>query len=394
MITAAIGRRVAKLALAVPLVLALVAPGAGADQPPIKVGVVFSFSGAGLYSKMVDLGIAAFQKMHGDTVAGRKIEIIRRDDAYSADGARRQAQELIVQDKVDFLVCCAFTPAALAVMPISTQTKKPLLIINAATSGIMADHPYTSRWGFTEAQTTPPLARWALKNGVKTAYILVADYGPGIDAGKSFEETFTAGGGKIVGSVRVPFLSPDYSSYVLRIKDTHPDAVFVMLSMNGISFLKAFVDTGLAKDTKLLSVADFVTENNLPASGDAAIGVLSSYDYSAFHDSKLNRDFVKAFREADTTGQLLPDMMAAATYDTMSAIYKAVALQNGTLDPDKTMELIKGMKLDSPRGPITIDPVTRDIIQNVYLRKVVKRNGQLINVEFQTDSMVKDPTEH
>ena len=190
MITATIGRRVAKLALAVPFVLALVAGSAGADQPPIKVGVVFSFSGAGLYSKMVDLGIAAFQKMHGDTVAGRKIEIIRRDDAYSADGARRQAQELVVQDKVDFLVCCAFTPAALAVMPISTQTKTPLMIINAATSGIMAAQPYTSRWGFTEAQTTPPLARWALKNGVKTAYVLVADYGPGIDAGKSFEETF------------------------------------------------------------------------------------------------------------------------------------------------------------------------------------------------------------
>jgi branched-chain amino acid transport system substrate-binding protein len=369
-------------------------PVAAADLPPIKIGLVYSFTGAGTYSFTPDIAIAAFLKTHGDTVAGRKIEIIRRDDGGAhPDIAKRMAQELIVQENVDYLIGGAFTPTSIAIAGVSTAAKKPYFMFNAATSGIIANQPYSTRWGFTEAQSTLPLAQWAVKNGIKSVYTLVSDYAPGIDAQKTFEDGFTAGGGTVLGSVRVPNGSTDFSSYILKVRDAKPQATFTFTDLAGTAFLKSFNDAGLMKTQKLLTTADFATENNFPGVGDSAIGVISSYNYTVSHDSAMNRDFVKAFLAADTSGKYQPDFMAVAAWDVMSAIYKIVAAQKGSTDPELTMASVKGFKMESPRGPIVIDPSTRDIVENFYLRRVEKKNDKLVNVEFLTIPMVRDPNQ-
>jgi branched-chain amino acid transport system substrate-binding protein len=377
--------------------IALLPLGAGAQAqlPPLKIGMVYSFTGAGTYSLTPDVAIAAFLKTHGDMVAGRRVVIVRRDDTGpKPDVARRLAQELIVQENVDVLIGGAYTPTGAAIAAVSTEAKKPFFLINAATSNVIAKQPYSSRWGFTEAQSTTPLAQWALRTGVKRVYSLVSDYGPGLDAEKTFAETFTAGGGTMVGSVRVPINNGDFSSYILRIADAKPDAVFTFTDVSGTIFLKAFNDAGLAKSgVKLLTTADLATENNFATAGESVIGVVSSYNYTPSHPSKLNAAFVKAFQDADTSGKLLPDFMAISTWDIMTAIYKIATTLKGNLDPDKTMELVRGMSFESPRGPIQIDPATRAVVENFYLRRVEKRDGKLVNVEFATIPMVHDPNE-
>jgi branched-chain amino acid transport system substrate-binding protein len=391
----------ARFARLVALVAVALAPVPGtsvsaADLPPLKIGFVASYSGdAAEQGKILDTAMAAFLKTHGTVVAGRKIEILKRDDTGIApDVARRLAQELIVQDKVDLLMGIVYTPNAIAVAGVSTAAKVPFLLVNASTSNIIAKAPYTTRYGMTTPQVTLPLAQWALKTGYKTAYAVFQDYGPGLDAGKSFTESFTAGGGKMLGEVRVPITNADYNAYLQRVKDAKPDVVFVFdnATSGGPQFLKAYRELGLDKaGIKLISLGALVDETNLPATGDAAIGVISSFDYSATHNSKTNRDFVRAFKEIEP--KLEPDFVAVAVWDAMTAAYKVIASQGGKIDVDKTMELLKGMKFESPRGPIMIDPDTRDIIQNVYLRRTEKINGKLVNTEFATIPMVKDPYE-
>jgi branched-chain amino acid transport system substrate-binding protein len=304
------------------------------------------------------------------------------------------AQELIVQEKVDLLAGLAFTPNAIAVAAISTQAKKPLFIVNAATSGIIAKAPYAVRFGFTTAQTTVPFAQWAAKSGMKTAYAMFQDYGPGIDAGAAFAQAFTAAGGKMLGEVRVPLNNADFTAYVQRVKDAKPDAMYVFLNAGGAAqaLLRACKDAGFERaGIKVLAAGDLVAENNLPGVGDIAEGLVTSMGYSAWHPSRLNRDFVRGFQAIEPT--LLPDFNAAAVYDVVNAIYKVVEAQKGVVDPDRTMELVRGMKFESPRGPIAIDPDTRDIIQNVYIRRTERRAGKLENIEFATIPMVKDPNE-
>jgi branched-chain amino acid transport system substrate-binding protein len=363
---------------------------------PIKIGFVSSFTGdSAAQGRVIDATIAAFLKVHGDTAGGRKVEIHKRDDTGIApDVARRLAQELIVQEKVDLLMGIAYTPNAIAVAAVSTTAKIPFLLVNASTSNIIAKAPYTARYGMTTAQVTMPLAQWAYKNGVKTAYALFQDYGPGIDAGKAFTEAFIAAGGKMLGEVRVPVGNPDFTAYLQRVKDAKPDAMFVFVNATsgGPQLLKTYRDMGLAKaGIKLISTGALVDELDLPATGDAAIGVISSFDYSTTHDSKVNRDFVRAFKEQNSKDD--PDFVAVATWDALTAAFKAIDALKGNLDPEKFMEQIKGMKFESPRGPIMIDSETRDIIQNVYLRRTEKRNGKLVNIEFITVPMVKDPYE-
>jgi branched-chain amino acid transport system substrate-binding protein len=367
-----------------------------ADQPPLKIGFIASYSGdAAEQGKILDTAMQAFLKTHGTTVAGRKIEILKRDDTGIApDVSRRLAQELIVQEKVDLLMGIVYTPNAVAVAGVSTAAKIPFLLVNASTSNIIAKAPYTTRYGMTTPQVTMPLAQWALKTGYKTAYAVFQDYGPGLDAGKAFNEAFTAGGGRMLGEVRVPITNADYNAYLQRVKDAKPDIVFVFdnATSGGPQFLKAYRDLGLDKiGIKVISLGALVDETNLPATGDAALGVISSFDYSATHNSKLNRDFVRAFKDIDPKAD--PDFVAVAVWDAMTAAYKVIAAQSGRIDPDKTMELLKGMKFESPRGPIMIDPDTRDIVQNVYLRRTEKINGKLVNTEFATIPMVKDPYE-
>ena len=387
--------RIAALAAAALLVAPTATP--AADSTPIKIGVVSSYSGltpnAG---KELDGGIAAFLKHYGDTWSGRKVEIIKRDDGGpNAEVAKRMAQELVVQSNVDFLVGAAFTPTAIAIESVSTQAKKPFFIVNGATSNIMNNNPYTSRYGMTIAQIVAPIAKWAPQNGIKKVYILVADYAPGLESASQFKDGFTAAGGTIVGEVHVPMGNLDFSSYLQRVKDAKPDAlyVFVPTGQMPIALMKGYADQNLAKDgIKVIGTGDFVTEDALNAEGDAVLGVVTSYHYSEAHPSKLNDEFVRDYTAA-TGASPRPNLMAAAGYDAMHAIYLAVQKTKGDTSPDKIMEALKGLSFESPRGPVTIDASTRDIVQNIYMRRVEKKNGVLQNVEFQTVPMVKDPLE-
>jgi branched-chain amino acid transport system substrate-binding protein len=368
-----------------------------AGLPPLKIGVVMSYSGptpnAG---REFDGGAAAFLKAYGDTFAGRKVVLIKRDDGGpNPDVARRLAQELIVQENVDVLVGANWTPNAIALSQLSTQAKKPYFIINSATSNIIKDQPYASRYAMTMAQLTGPLGRWLPRNGIRRVYMMVADFGPGIDSLNSFKPVFSDAGGTIVGEVRVPLSTTDFSAYLQRVVDAKPDALYVFLPTGeiGIAFVKAYQQMNLAKaGIRLVGTGDIVTEDTLAADGDTVLGMISAYHYSQAHDSNLNRRFVRDFTAAVGPG-LRPNLMAVASYDAMHAIYKAVNATHGDTSPDKLMTAIRGMHLDSPRGTVYIDPNTRDIVQNVYLRKVVKINGELTNVEFDRYPMVADPNE-
>jgi branched-chain amino acid transport system substrate-binding protein len=335
----------------------------------------------------------AYLLQHNGMIAGRKVVILRRDDTGVApDTAKRLAQELIVQDNVDFLVGSAFTPNAVAMETVSTQAKKPFCIVNAAGTNIIAKAPYTIRLGVTMPQIAVPLGKWAAKSGIKTVYTVVTDYAPGIDGANAFSQAFTAAGGKIVGEVRVPVETTEFSAYIQRVKDAKPDAVFVFVGSGAspIAFFKTARDAGLAKaGTRVIASGDALQEDALPSMGDEPNGVVSSLNYSAVHDSKLNRDFIAAFHAADSNPMHLPNFQAVAGYDCLAAIDKAMTSIKGSTDPDAIMAAWKGMKFESPRGPIEIDAQTRDITQNMYMRRTEKRGPIYVDDEFATIPDVK-----
>jgi branched-chain amino acid transport system substrate-binding protein len=388
--------RLALAAMAVVLVTASVP--AIAQQGPIKIGVVLSYSGGDnvILGKMADAAFAVYMKQHGDTIAGRKVVLIKRDDTGIApETAKRLAQELIVQDHIDLLIGATYTPNAIAMAAVSTQAKVPFFIVNAATSNIFKTQPYTARFAFTTGQITQPFAKWAYEGGAKTAYAVFQDYGPGLDAGATFEKTFSGLGGKMLGESRIPVGAKDFTAYIQKVKDAKPDVMFLFLNASGggIDFIKALKSAGFDKTgIKFLATGDLVDEALLPVEADTALGIVTTFNYSAMHDSQMNRDFIKAFKVAFGSNQL-PTFMAVQAYDAMAAAYKVLTAQKGVVDPDKTMEIVKGMKFESPRGNIEIDPATRDIVQWVYFRKVERKNGLLGNYEFERTPLTKDPNE-
>jgi branched-chain amino acid transport system substrate-binding protein len=376
--------------------LALAATPCAHAQNTIKVGVIAAFSGPFAdYGGQIEAGMKAYMKEHGDTVAGKKIELITRDTKGPApEVAKRLAQELITRDKVQFLAGFGLTPNAMAVAPVVTEAKVPMVISNAATSSITTKSPYITRVSMTIPQIAEPLAQWALKNGIKQVYTVVADYGPGIDAETQFTKTFKAGGGQIVGSVRTPLQNPDFSAAVQRVKDAKPQAVFVFLPAGeqGVAFVKGFNERGLGDaGIKMIATGDITDDHVLAAMGDPTLGMITAFHYSSAHDSPENAAFLKAYAAANDAKVGAPNFMAAAGYDTMHVIYEVSKKLNGDIDGDKAMAAIKGMKWMSPRGPVEIDPATRDIDQTVYIRKVEKVNGKLANVEFDKIPNVKDP---
>jgi len=365
-----------------------------ADQPPIRIGIIYRYSGGGPpMGKSLDAAIAAYQTTHGEGVAGRKIEFIRRDDGGVApDVARRLAQELIVGEKVDALYGLLFTPNAIAVGSVSTAAKMPVFVTNAATSELLPNNPYMVRFSLTETQVAAPLGAWAGKNGYKTVYTIYLDYGAGQEANEAFKRAFIANGGKIVGEIAAPLSTADYTPYAQRIKDAKPDAVFAMVGPvnGGAGFVKAYQSVGLADaGIKFLATNDLTTGWNLPLLGDAAVGIISASNYTSSFDSPENRAFVKAYQAAFGSA-FQPDFEAVAAYDAVDAIYRLVKAQNGKLDPDKTMELVRGMKIDSPRGPFYVDPQTRGAVQNIYIFRTEKQNGTYVNVKIATLPMVKE----
>lgn len=366
-----------------------------AQSPSIKIGVMFSYTGDNAPAgKELDAALATFQKQHGDTIAGRKIELVRRDTGNpSPDTVRRLAQELIVNEKVALILGLTYSPEVMAIGPVSTQAKMTVFNVNSSTSNILKDSPYLSRFGFTNGQLAYPLADWAYKQGIRDVYSMVSDYVAGIGSGAAFAKAFTALGGTMSGDLRVPLFAKDFSAYVARIKDAKPHAVFVFLPSGSTPalFLRQFRESGLAQSTRVLAVGSVVEEDTLDVVGDEAIGLISSYNYSMTHNSALNRRFVRDF-QAIAPG-LRPNYAAIAGYDALAAVYRVLQSQNGSADPDKTMALLKTFKMESPRGPIQIDPSTRDIVQNIYIRRTEKAGSQIVNTEIATYPMVRDPEE-
>lgn len=382
------------LELAAGLLLASAGLAAQAAEP-LRVGIITELSGANADSgKQGRQVIELFMKQHGDTVAGRKVEILYRDaPGASPELARRAAQELIAREKVDFIGGFGFTPNAMAVAPVVTAAKKPMIIMNtAATSVITTMSPYVMRMSFTLPQVTQPLAEWAAKNGIKTVYTIVTDFGPGTDAEKMFVKTFEAHGGKVIGSVRTPLANPQFGPFLQRARDEKPDAIFAFNpgGDQAVQFVKAYAERGLAKDgIKLLTTGDIVDDAFLNKMGDSALGLISSHHYSTAHDSPENKAFVEAYRQAYGAKERT-SFYGVGSWDGMAAIYEVARRTNGSFTGDEAMKILCGLKLTSPRGPISFDEHC-DIVQNVYIRRVEKRDGELYNVEFATFPAVKDP---
>ncbi len=363
-------------------------------QQSVKIGLVLSSSGqfadAGA---QLDNGIKTYMKMHGDTVAGKKIELIRRDTGGIApDVAKRLSQELVVRDNVDILAGYVLTPNAMAAGDVSAEAKKFMVVMNAATSVVITKSPYMIRTSVTLPQVMETFGTWAAtKGGIKQAYTMVTDYGPGHDSENAFQSAFKTAGGSIVGSVRFPIANPDFAAFVQRAKDIGPQAIYVFIpgGAQPAALGKAFAERGIDKNkTKVLGSGEATAEAALKAMGDNALGIITAWHYDYKLDNKLNQAFVKEFNAMHGRN---PDFFSIGGYDGMHAIYEALKKTGGKTDGDALIAAAKGMKWESPRGPMSIDPETRDVVQTVYIRRVEKVGGELVNVPFDRLTNVKDP---
>ena len=381
--------------LAVLAAFSLVASVAGAQT--IKIGFITSYSGLnGNLGPYMERAVRLYIKMHEKELPpGVKIELITRDDTGpNPDKAKQLAQELVVRDRVNLLAGVIFTPNAMAMAAIATEAKVPFVIMNAGTAVITTRSPYIARTSFTLWQSSFPLGTWAARK-YNTAYTLVSDFGPGHDAETAFSQAFAAGGGKVLASVRVPLQNPDWAAYLQRVKDAKPDTlmVFIPAGKTATAVMKNFSELGLDKaGIRLIGPGDITTDEELPNMGDVALGVTTMFHYSAAGNRPANKAFVAAWKKEYGASET-PNFLSAGSWDGTAMIFEAIKRQKGKLDPDRTMEIFKTWKFaDSPRGPISIDPETRDIVQNEYLREVRRVNGQLANVELETfATALKDP---
>jgi branched-chain amino acid transport system substrate-binding protein len=359
-----------------------------ASADVIKVGVIGTMSGPyALFGQNFKMGIDAWVAEHGKKVGDHEIEFIYRDEeSPNPAKSKALAQELLVKDKVQYLAGLYFTPDAMAVAPLLEEARTPLIVLNAATSAIVEKSPYIVRTSFTMWQNTVPAAQVATKNGSKKVAIAVSDYGPGVDAENAFKKTFEAGGGTVAEAIRMPLSTTDFSPIMQRIKDSGADTIFTFLPAGPptLGFVKAYIDNGLkAAGVKLMSTGDVVTEPDLPNIGDSGIGILSTYHYAVSHDSPENKAFLaQIVKDGGKLDEVT--MTSVAAYDGARLIYKMIESTNGQRDPEKAVAAVKGMQWVSPRGPVSIDPETRHIRQNVYLREVAKQDGKLVNKETQT----------
>jgi len=362
-------------------------------QQPLKIGMIMPYTGQFTdTAAQMDNAIKLYMKQHGDVVAGRKIEVIRKDTGGVApDVAKRIAREYVVNDNVDILAGFVLTPNALAAGDVSAEAKKFMVVMNAATSIITTKSPYMTRSSLTLPQLIEPFGAWAYRNGVRRIYTMVSDYGPGHDAEAAFTRTFKEAGGEVIGSARFPVASPDFSAFVQRAKDADPEAIFIFApgGSQPAALGKALVERGIDfKKTKIMGQGEITDENALRGLGDAALGIITAYHYDYNHDSAANKEFVKAYHDAYGRN---PDIYSVGGWDGMQVIYEALKKTGGKADGDSLIAAAKGMRLESPRGPISIDPETRDIVQTIYVRRVEKVGGQLRNVEIEKIENVKDP---
>lgn len=373
-------------------VAALVANNSIAQSSTFKIGLILPMTGQQASTgRQIEAAGKLYMAQNGDTVAGKKVELIVRDDTSVPDVTKRLAQELIVNDKVNVLAGFGITPSALATAPLATKSKTPMVVMAAATSSITQASPYVVRTSFTLAQAAVAMGDWAPKNGIKKVVTLVSDYGPGIDAEKYFKERFVFNGGQVAESLRVPLRGPDFAPFLQKVRDLKPDALFVFVpSGAGAAVMKQFLERGMDKaGIKLIGTGDITDDDQLNDMGDGALGVVTSHHYSTAHPSAVNKKFVEAFGKANPG--MRPNFMAVGGYDGMRVIYEALKATKGQGGGDALLAAMKGQIFESPRGPMFIDAQTRDVVHNIYLRKVDKKDGQLYNVEFDVIKDVKDP---
>jgi branched-chain amino acid transport system substrate-binding protein len=376
---------------AIALAAAALAPVAQA-QDSFKIGLILPMTGPfASTGKQVEAAVRLYMAQNGTMVAGKKIELILKDDTAAPDVTKRLAQELVVNEKVNVLAGFGLTPLALSTAPIATQSKTPLVVMAAATSSITQASPYIIRTSFTLPQAAVALGDWAPKDNIKRVVSLVSDFGPGIDAEKYFKDRFTFNGGQVVETLRVPMRNPDFAPFLQKVRDTKPDALYVFVpSGAGTALMKQFSERGLDKaGIRLIGTGDVTDDDILNGMGDVALGVVTSHHYSASHKSALNQKFVDAFQKANNN--LRPNFMAVGGYDGMRVIYEALKATKGQGGGEALLNAMKGQIFESPRGPMFIDAQTRDVVHNIYIRKVEKVNGQLFNTEFEEIKDVKDP---
>jgi len=362
-------------------------------QETVKVGVIVPLTGNFQSNgRQISAAIKAFVDVRGDTAGGKKVELIIKDDASTADNALRIAQELVTRDKAQILTGFGNTPTALSVAQFSKRAKVPQIVMVAATSSIMATSPYMIRTSQTTPQIASVIAQWAPENGVKKFVSVVSDYGPGADAEEWFAKTLESKGGEVVQKLRVPLANPDFAPFLQRVLDQKPEGLFVFVPTGaGAAFMKQFVERGMDKSgIKVIAMSDVTDDDLLNNMGDPALGVVTGGPYSAHHDSAENKAFVEQFKKIN--GGMRPNIVAVGAWDALDLIYKTLDKTKGDASGDAFIEAAKGMKIESPRGPIEIDPQTHDIIQNIYMRKVERVDSELFNVEFKTYEAVKDPT--
>jgi branched-chain amino acid transport system substrate-binding protein len=360
---------------------------------PVRIGLILPLTGPfASTGREVEAGVRLYLQRNGDAVAGRRLELIVKDDTGLApETTKRIAQEFLVQDKVAILAGFGLTPLALAAAPVATEAKVPMIVMAAATSIIPQRSPFIVRSGFTVPQITAPLGDWAAKNRIGTVVTLVTDYGPGFDAEKTFVKRFGDAGGTVIESLRSPLRNPDYAPFLQRVKDAKPDALFVFVpSGEGTAVLKQFAERGLkGAGVQLICTGDVLDDDLLEAIGEPALGVVSSHHYSAAHPSPENKAYVSDFQQANQG--MRPNFMSVGGYDGMQLIHAALKQTAGSVDGVQLVGAMKGMAWTSPRGPMAIDAATRDVVQNVYIRRCERVGGKLFNVEFETIEQVKDP---
>ena len=363
----------------------------GALAQNVKVGVVLPLTGGlSAVGKQVQAGIKLYMDKNGTSVGGKKIDLIVKDDGGVPDNSKRLAQELIVNDKVA-IIGSGLTPSAMAIGPLSTQGKVANVVMVSGTSGVInPNNPYMVRTSFTLGQQSSIIGEWAAKNGSKKVVIIQSDWAQGAEATAVFTDHFTKAGGQILDTIKVPLANPDFAPFLQRARDLNPDTLFVFVPAGQAgTFAKQFAERGLDKaGIKLIGPGDIVDDNDLPGMGDAMLGVVTAGIYSVLHNSPTNKAYVDAFKKANG---YRPNFISLGGYDGMHLIYEALKKTGGKTDADSVIGAMKGMKWESPRGPISIDPDTRDIVQNVYIGKVEKVNGELYTVEFATFDAVKDP---
>ena len=362
-----------------------------AAEEKIKIGFVAPMSGPfALYGQGFHHSMQAYMANYGDTVAGKKVEIIVRDNATNTpENAKRLAQELVSRDGVDFLAGFALSPDALAVASLATQAKKPTIVMLAASTGLTAKSPYLTRVSYSNAQTSATMAKWAYKNGVRKVYTMVSDYAPGIDCEVAFRKTFESLGGKIIGGARMPLQNLDYAPYVQRLKESGAEAAYLFVPSGDpmVSFMKNFVERGLPQaGMKLLTTTDLAEEYIKPM-GDTAVYITNAIQYYDTLNNEENTKYKAAYLKIAGKN---PGAIALGGYDGMAVIYEVARKLNGKLDPENVMAAMKGLKIKSPRGDLTIDPETRDAVANMYVAKIEKKGNQYVPVVIDTFVDVKE----